>query len=262
MSPSPPSSLRSELDAAIEAARAAARIHVRYQGEQLVRRTKSNARDLVTQVDLESEDRIRELLLGAFPGDSFLGEESGRRVGGGRRWIVDPLDGTVNYVHGMPAYAVSIALEVDGELELGVVLNSARDELFTALRGHGASLNGAPIRVSKCAALDEAMVATGFAYQPDQRAENLALFCTMLPQVRCVRRPGAASLDLAYVAAGRLDGFWELHLSPWDVAAGAVLVREAGGAVSSGEAPFDLGHPLIVASNGSVHDRLVRALQG
>ncbi len=261
-----PSALRPELQAAIEAAQAAARIHVRYQGEQLVRGTKSNARDLVTQVDLESEDRIRQILLGAFPDDGFLGEETGAQAGaspqgGGRRWIVDPLDGTVNYVHGMPAYAVSIALEVHGVLELGVVLNSARDELFTALRGHGAFLNGAPLRTSACPVLDEAMVATGFAYTPERRAENLALFTKMLPQVRCVRRPGAASLDLAYVAAGRLDGFWELHLSPWDVAAGAVLVREAGGEVSSGDGPLDLDAPLIVASNGPLHGPLVRALQ-
>ncbi len=256
------SSFRAELDTAITAARAAARIHIRYQGEQLISDTKSNARDLVTHVDQASEERIREILLGTFPEDSFLGEETGEQQGGGRRWIVDPLDGTVNYVHGMPAYAVSIALEVDGELELGVVLNSARDELFTARRGHGAYLNGAPIHVSGCPSLDQAMVATGFAYKPEQRAENLALFCTMLPQVRCVRRPGAAALDLAYVAAGRLDGFWELHLSPWDVAAGAVLVREAGGRVTSGEQPLDLDNPLIVASNGHVHYRLVQALQG
>lgn len=251
-----------ELDAAIEAARAAARIHVRFQGEQLVRNTKSNARDLVTRVDLESEARIKELLLGAFPNDGFEGEETEAVAGDGRQWIVDPLDGTVNYVHGMPAYAVSIALAVDGELVLGVILDSAKGDLFTAVQGGGAWMNGARIRVSGCPSLDQAMVATGFAYKPEERAENLELFTRVLPLARCVRRPGAAALDLAYVAAGRLDGFWELHLSPWDVAAGTVLVREAGGTVTSGARPFDLRDPLIVASNGPVHAGLVRALQG
>ena len=254
--------VRTELAAAIEAARAAARIHVRFQGEHLVQGSKSNARDLVTQVDVASEERIRALLLGAFPDDAFLGEETGAVGHSGRLWIVDPLDGTVNYVHGMPAYAVSIALQIDGRLEVAVVLDSAKGDLFTATRGGGAWMNGAPIRVSDCPSLDEAMVATGFAYKPEQRAENLALFTKVLPKARCVRRPGAASLDLAYVAAGRFDGFWELHLSPWDVAAGALLVEEAGGRVTSGPRPFGLRDPLIVATNGPVHASLVRALQG
>jgi len=251
-----------ELEVAIQAARAAAAIQVAARGSDLQVRAKSTAIDLVTRVDTASEEAIVEILLGAFPKDHILGEEAGQREGSSsRRWIVDPLDGTLNYAHGFPWYCVSIALEVEGEIELGVVLDSVHGELFTAQRGRGAKLDGEPISVSSCDRLPQAMLATGFPYKREWMAENVATFAWMMPKVRAIRRPGAAALDLASLAAGRLDGFWEIHLQPWDVAAGMLLVTEAGGRVSDlSGATYPLGEKTIVASNGSLHQPLLDAL--
>ncbi|MBN94749.1 MAG: inositol monophosphatase [Deltaproteobacteria bacterium] len=252
-----------DLEVAIQAAKAASAIHQAARGSDLKVSTKSTAIDLVTRVDTESEEAIRSILLAAFPGDGILGEEGGERNGEtGRRWLVDPLDGTLNYAHGFPWYCVSIALEVDGDLQVAVVLDSAHDELFHARRGHGAWLGDQRLCVSSRDRLDQSMVATGFAYRPEWMAENVATFARMMPKVRAIRRPGAAALDLASLAAGRLDGFWEIHLNPWDVAAGVLLIEEAGGRVSGpGGLKHELGDKTLVASNGPIHEDLLAALQ-
>ncbi len=254
--------LKQELAIATEAARVAAQLHRDGRGTDLQIASKSTAIDLVTRVDTDSERAIREVIGGAFPQDGIIGEEEGETTrGSDRRWLVDPLDGTLNYAHSFPYYCVSIALEVEGQIELGVVLDSVHGELFTARRGKGAQLDGQPISVSACTQLPEAMLATGFPYRREWMAENLATFAWMMPKVRAIRRPGAAALDLASLAAGRLDGFWEIHLQPWDVAAGMLLVQEAGGRVTdlSGSA-YPLGGKTIVASNGLLHESLLEAL--
>lgn len=254
--------LRRDLRVAVAAAAAAREIHVEGRGRDLHVDSKSVASDLVTQIDREAEAAIRDAILAAFPGDAILGEEGGARCGvSGRRWIVDPLDGTLNYAHGLPWYCVSIALEIDGVVELGVVQESVRGELFSAIRGQGAFCDGRRIHVTSRARLEESMLATGFAYRVDQMMENVAVFARVMPMARAVRRPGSAAIELASVAAGRLDGYWEMYLSPWDVAAGALLVREAGGLVTDEHGdPHSLGDRVIVASNGLVHEELTAAL--
>jgi myo-inositol-1(or 4)-monophosphatase len=199
-------------------------------------RTKSAARDLVTAADVESERLIVARLRAAFPGDAIEAEEETKDARGADesrpRWFVDPLDGTVNFVHGIPAFAVSIARYLGPEPEVAVVHLPRLGETFTAERGKGANLDGAPIRVSEATALGESILATGFPYRRNELPNNnLENFNRFFLDVRGMRRMGSAAMDLAYVAAGRLDGFWELHLSPHDVAAGALLVREAGGIV-------------------------------
>ena len=250
-----------DLDLAVTAARTAASSHAEGVGTELAVTTKSSDIDLVTRVDTAAEEAIRALLATHRPDDAILGEEAGEEGSGGRRWIVDPLDGTLNYAHGFPYYCVSVALEVDGIVEVGVVLDSVHDELFAATRGGGATLNGAALRVSKESGLRRSMLATGFAYSEAGQAENLVYFARLLPQAGAIRRPGAAALDLANLAAGRFDGFWELYLNPWDVAAGLLLVQEAGGRTSDEHGrPYVLGHRFVVASNGLVHEGLLSAL--
>jgi myo-inositol-1(or 4)-monophosphatase len=216
---------------------------------------------LVTKVDKLCEAKIRELIAAAFPEHIVLGEEQGQQGDAPYRWIVDPLDGTLNYAHGFPYYCVSIALEIEGVIELGVVLDGIRNELFSAVRGQGASCNGSPIAVSRASELSKTMLATGFSYQQDALKSNLDIFAKLHPKVRAIRRAGAAALDLCYVACGRLDGFWELTLNPWDVAAGWLIVQEAGGAFtgSVGE-PYHLDKKTVIASNGHIHMKLVNAL--
>ncbi|MEA2387997.1 MAG: monophosphatase [Thermoleophilaceae bacterium] len=188
---------------------------------------------MVSDADRAAEDAIAELIRRERPDDALLGEE-GTAAGGssGRRWVVDPLDGTTNYLYGLPVWAVSVAVEdADGGVA-GVVLDPTRDELFAAARGEGATLGGAPIRVREGTPLEESLIATGFAYGAAQRAEQARVLQHVLPRVRDVRRAGAAAIDLAWVAAGRLDGYFERGLNPWDWAAGRLLVAEAGGAVA------------------------------
>ncbi len=255
---------RDFLGTAVRAAREAARIHQHYVGRDLGITTKSTDIDLVTRADKESEARIREVLLADYPEHAVLGEEEGVDGDGDApyRWIVDPLDGTLNYAHGFPFYCVSIGLEIQGQLEVGVVLDSFRHELFTATRGGGAYLNGAPIAVTQETELRKSMLATGFAYNPDTAADDVVVFGRMMSRCRALRRPGAAALDLAYVACGRLDGFWGLKLNAWDVAAGVLLVSEAGGRVTGAEGePYRLGDGALVASNGPLHSALVGALE-
>lgn len=255
--------LQRYLEAALDAAYLARGIHLYYREKGFALESKTGPTDLVTQADRESEEAIRSLLLERFPDHVVLGEEGGQEGHSEFRWIVDPLDGTVNYAHSFPFYAVSIALEVGGEVVVGAVLDTARGELFTALKGEGAFQNGRPIRVSSTATLIGSLLATGFPYDVAKDAENLTYFQRALAKGLTVRRPGAAALDLAYVAAGRLEGFWEVKLNPWDVAAGWLLITEAGGTVSGiqGE-PYRLGNRYLVASNGKIHGQLLDTLHG
>ncbi len=255
------------LRTALRAAQAAAKIHQRSaNSDDLGIQTKTTETDLVTRVDKESEATIREILLGDYPEHTVLGEEEGQgRTSGeeaSHRWIVDPLDGTLNYAHGFPFYCVSIGLEVEGELQVGVVLDSFRDELFTAVKGEGATMNGAPIRVTSEDVLRNAMLATGFPYNPETASDNIEVFARMMHRCRAIRRPGAAALDLCYVACGRLDGFWDLRLHPWDVAAGVLILEEAGGRVSgpAGE-PYNVEDKVLVSSNGALHESLLEGLE-
>lgn len=255
--------LRGYLHTAIRAARAAAHLHQSNLGSDLGVASKTNHTDLVTRVDIESEARIREILLGAYPEHVVLGEEEGQPGGDAPyRWIVDPLDGTLNYAHNFPFYCVSVALEIEGTLQVGVVLDSVHNELFSATRGGGAYLNGRPIAVSAEPELAKSMLATGFAATEASVAQNLEVFGRMFHRCRAVRRPGASALDLAYVAAGRLDGFWHLHVKAWDVAAGVLLVEEAQGRASNAEGKaYRLGDDTLIASNAGIHEALVETLE-
>jgi myo-inositol-1(or 4)-monophosphatase len=220
--------------------------------------------DLVTEVDKASEALLVGGLQQSFPAHDFLAEENdyGSR-GASHKWIIDPLDGTTNFAHGFPWFAVSIALEIEGKIRLGVIYHPVMDELFSAVKGEGAQLNGARLQVSKRAPLGSSLLATGFPYDSATDQENnFAHFVNFQTSCRGIRRAGAAALDLAYVAAGRLDGFWESKLKPWDVAAGELLVREAGGRVSGydGEAYSVYSHQ-IVASNGLIHEEMLATLE-
>jgi len=227
-------------------------------------RTKSSAIDLVTEVDRECEALIVSGLRRERPGDAVLAEEGG----GGDcedarwRWLVDPLDGTTNYAHGYPRFCVSIGVEYAGERVVGVVYDPLLDELYAARRGGGAELNGAPIRVSRETDLGNALVATGFAYDVRRsREDNLDHFVAFVKRARAVRRDGSAALDLCYVAAGRFDGYWELKLHPWDVAAGLLIVEEAGGRTSDlAGGPARRSGVECVASNGGIHDQMLAIL--
>lgn len=219
--------------------------------------------DLVTEVDKHSEELIVGGLSQAFPDHDFLAEEniySDR--GKSHKWIIDPLDGTTNFTHGFPWFAVSIALEIDGEIVLGVVFHTMMAEMFHAIKGEGAYLNAAPIRVSSRSPLRSSLLATGFPYDSATDPENnFGHFADFQMRTRGIRRAGAAALDLAYLAAGRFDGFWECKLKPWDVAAGELLVREAGGLVTGfkGE-PYSVYNHRIVANNGLIHDEMLETL--
>lgn len=256
--------LRSFLHIAIHAAHEAGRIQQAHVGGELDIETKTSETDLVTHVDKLCETRIREIIGEAYPDHAILGEEQGYGADddtASHRWIVDPIDGTLNFAHGFPVYCTSIGLEIAGQPAVGVVYDATRDELFSAVSGGGAFLNGRPIRVTDESVLKRAMLVTGFPYIEEHIQRNVEVFARMLPKVRSIRRPGAAALDLSYVAAGRVDGFWELGLKPWDVAAGQVIVREAGGTLTGADGgPYQLGDEVMVASNGALHARLVDAL--
>jgi len=247
-----------------EIARGAGRIQLDHFGR--VRSVEyKGAIDLVTEVDRECEAFIVGELTRLFPDDDILAEEgAGRIEGRERRWIVDPLDGTVNYTHGFPFFCVSIALEVRGELVAGVIFDPNRNELFAAARGLGATLDGDPMSVSKAGALDRSLVATGFAYnvREETRFDNLDNFARFVKRAQAVRRPGSAAIDLAWLACGRIDGFWEFYLKPWDMAAGVCIIREAGGLVTSFDrSPYDLYGTEILASNDRIHDEMIEVLK-
>lgn len=219
--------------------------------------------DLVTEVDLECERMCRALLAERFPEHDILAEELGATTtASGRsryRWVFDPLDGTTNYAHGLPIYCSSLALEIDGHPAVGAVYDPTRRELFTAERGFGARLNGELLAVSETERLLDALLVTGFPYSMHQRSGDLVeLFGAFLGRARAVRRLGSAALDLCYVAAGRLDGFWEQSLNPWDVSAGALILEEAGGRITGIDGSrFDAAAGHLVASNGRVHDQML-----
>jgi myo-inositol-1(or 4)-monophosphatase len=254
--------MQDRLQLAVELARRAGGLLLNGYGRATQVRHKG-AIDLVTEYDLKSEQILVEGIRSAYPADAILSEEGGGQEGEGVRWLVDPLDGTTNFAHGLPIFSVSIACVRAEELLLGVIYDPTREELFHTLVGEGAFLNEAPIRVSAATALDESLLVTGFPYDirtsPDN---NLGYFNTLAVRARAVRRLGSAALDLAYVAAGRFDGYWELRLNPWDWAAGVLLVREAGGRVTTfGEDEKVLdGDATLVATNGKIHHELLAVL--
>jgi len=227
-------------------------------------RTKSAAIDLVTEVDHACEKLIVDALTRERPEDAILAEEGGGtdHEGATWRWVIDPLDGTTNYAHGYPRFCVSIGVEHQGERTVGVVYDPLLDELYSAVRGGGASCNGRPIHVSEEPDFANALLATGFAYDVQRSLEdNLNHFADVVKRARAVRRDGSAALDLCYVAAGRFDGFWEMKLHAWDVAAGLLIVEEAGGRISNmSGGPADRSGKQTVATNGHIHDTLIRLL--
>jgi myo-inositol-1(or 4)-monophosphatase len=219
--------------------------------------------DLVTNFDRQSQDLIFDRLSAAFPEHGFLAEEGlSRREKSEFRWVFDPLDGTTNFAHRFPIFTVSIALEYQGRIVLGVVYDPMRDEMFQAVEGEGARLNEGRIRVSAVADLDGSLLATGFPYDlRESPVNNISHFNNFLTRAQAVRRCGSAALDLCYVACGRFDGFWELKLKPWDQAAGVLIVEEAGGRVSDfAGGAFDILSRECLASNGLVHDAMIRVL--
>ncbi len=220
--------------------------------------------NLVTEMDIKSEGLIKQKIGEAFPEHQILAEESDVPKEQSRfRWIIDPLDGTTNYAHGFPMFCVSIALEIDGTVELGVVYDPTREELFTGVRGGGAALNGKRIEVSSEADLDKSLLATGFPYDlRTSEANNLDHWNAMIMRAQAVRRAGSAALDMCYTAMGRFDGFWELKLYPWDVAAGALFVEEAGGKVTDiTGGPFSVYSKEILATNGKIHSQMADILK-
>ena len=260
------SSLHPMLNVAIRAARAAGAIINRAALDvEAVRISQKQVNDFVTEVDHASENAIIETLLTAYPQHGILAEESGSAHGNPRAdhvWIIDPLDGTTNFIHGFPVYCVSIALSVKGRIEQAVVYDPTRNDLFTATRGRGAYLNDRRIRVSKRTRLVESLVSTGFPFRKgDDFPTYLAMMGDVMQRTAGLRRPGAAALDLAYVAAGFTDGFFETGLKPWDIAAGSLLVTEAGGLIGNftGEADF-MEQRECMAGNPRVYGQLVPIL--
>jgi myo-inositol-1(or 4)-monophosphatase len=252
------------LNVAIKAARAAGTVINRAALDiESVRVSVKQTNDFVTEVDHNAEQAIIETLLGAYPDHGLWAEESGRKEGkgAGRKhvWIIDPLDGTTNFIHGFPVYCVSIALMYDGKVEQAVVYDPTRNDLFCATKGRGAYMNDRRLRVAKRTQLKECLISTGFPFRPgDQFQTYMSMLGDVMPKVAGVRRPGAAALDLAYLAAGFTDGFFEAGLSPWDVAAGGLLVTEAGGLIGNftGEADF-LEQKECMAANPRIYGQMV-----
>ncbi|HVZ22308.1 MAG TPA: inositol monophosphatase family protein [Vicinamibacterales bacterium] len=228
---------------------------------------KKGAIDLVTEVDLECERMCRAVLAERFPDHDILAEElssgPGEPARSRHRWVFDPLDGTTNYAHGLPIFCSSLALQIDGAPEVGAIYDPTRRELFTAERGQGAFLNGQRLEVSRADRLIDSLLVTGFPYDVHAHtAELVGLFGAFLGTARAVRRLGSAALDLCYVAAGRFDAFWEQHLKPWDVAAGALVVTEAGGRISGMDgSAFDPVAAHLIASNGRIHDEMLGVIR-
>lgn len=241
------------LNIAVKAARLAGKIIVRAQDNlENLSVTEKGQNDYVTKIDKQAEEAIIDMIKKAYPDHGILGEESGEIDSHAETiWIIDPLDGTTNFIHGFPQYCVSIGIKDKGKVCHGVVYDPVRDELFTASRGRGAQMNGKRLRVSNLEKLDTALLGTGFPFREFGFLEEyLDLFKALMPSCAGIRRAGAAALDLAYVAAGRLDGFWEFGLKPWDLAAGALLVQEAGGWITTldGDTEFLHGNSILAAS--------------
>jgi myo-inositol-1(or 4)-monophosphatase len=252
------------LNIAVRAARRAGDLIVRNVDRAPTLGVQSKSRnDFVTEVDRLAERDIIETIRRTHPDHGFHGEESGRSGGNEFVWIIDPLDGTTNFLHGFPVFAVSLACEYRGRLEHGVVYDPMRQELFTASRGDGAQLDGKRIRVSKQAGLEGALVGTGFPYRENARwiDEYLAMLKAVMQQTAGIRRPGAAALDLAYVAAGRIDGFWEIGLNAWDTAAGTLLITEAGGRIGTLTGGEYRQGGNVLAGTPKVYEALVECLR-
>jgi myo-inositol-1(or 4)-monophosphatase len=252
------------LEVAIAAARAGGQVlRDLLPGERAIA-TKGSGVELVTDADRKAEEAVVACIRAQFPDDAILSEERGAEPGRSPyRWIVDPLDGTTNYTHRLPIFCVSVAVEAGGRPLAGAVYDPTRDELFAARRGGGATLNGRRLRVSEEGDLEAALLVTGFGYDVRTNPRNnLRQFADLSRRARGVRRLGSAALDLCYVAAGRLDGYWELTIKVWDVAAGALLVEEAGGRMSRvNGAPYDVFCGEVVATNGRIHGALLAALR-
>jgi len=252
------------LNIAVRAARSAGNVIIRNLDrlDSLAVHTKDR-NDFVTEVDQKAEQEIIYTLRKAFPDHGILAEESGLREGDDYQWIIDPLDGTTNFLHGFPQFAVSIALRHKGRLEHGVVYDPLRQELFTATRGAGAMLNDRRLRVTKRKSLEGALLGTGFPFKAQHHLETyLDMFCALFPHTAGIRRPGSAALDLAYVASGRLDGFWEIGLNIWDMAAGVLLIQEAGGLSSDflgGHSYLESGN--LVAGNPKVFADILKTIR-
>ena len=253
------------LNFAIETARDAGQLLLE-KFDRNIKVSKKGDINLVTEADLASEALIIDRIKSYYPKHSILAEESGNAVvaGGGNtwKWIIDPLDGTTNYAHGYPCFCVTLALEHDGEIVIGVSFDPTRNELFAAERGRGASLNNKPIRVSQTEDLGDSLIVTGFPYDFKSREDFGRHLTQFLLNSRGVRRDGSAAIDMAYVACGRFDGFWEEGLNPWDMAAGVLIIEEAGGQVSGyNGAKFSIYSPPIVASNGLIHSQMLNILR-
>ncbi len=250
--------------AAEEAAQAAGSL-IRDSWQQVKQIQYKSSIDLVTTIDHQSEELIVSILQKRFPNHSILAEEETNITGqkGEHRWIIDPVDGTTNFAHAYPHFCVSIALEYAGEIILGLVYDPIKEEKFSAVRGRGSFLNGGQIHTTKEAELGKALLATGFPYDRRQKVDfYLPFFKDFMLSCQGIRRNGSAALDLCYVACGRLDGFWEFGLSPWDTAAGSLMVQEAGGTMSDfSRNTFSVWKKEVLASNGWIHDSMLRIMQ-
>jgi myo-inositol-1(or 4)-monophosphatase len=264
MAVNPSENLADVLDVALVATRAGGDILREHFGSVLEIRYKGEI-DVVTEVDVMAEAAIVSTIRSAFPDHQVLAEEG--TTGGSNprhRWIIDPLDGTTNYSHGLPPFSVSVAYERDGVVQVGVIYDPTQDELFVASRGGGATLNGQPMHVSNVSVLRRALVATGFPYEKELLPRALGQFAAFAQRAQAVRRIGSAALDLAYVAAGRFDAYWEASIRAWDIAAGVILVEEAGGKVSDiAGRPLDLNSPhlTVLASNAVMHTTMLETLE-
>jgi myo-inositol-1(or 4)-monophosphatase len=256
------------LTTAIEAVVRAGELQMARFGRRDLQVDKKGTIDLVTEIDLRVEREFRALIASRFPDHVVLGEEfsnaDDRMDVPEYCWVFDPVDGTTNYAHGLPIFCSSLALEIRGVPSVAAIYDPSRRELYTAERGHGARLNGAPLRVSDASTLIDSLLCTGFPYSVQHDADALVgLFADFLKVSRAVRRLGSAAIDLCYVAAGRLDGFWEQSLHPWDVAAGALIIQVAGGRVTDlAGGPYSSRAGNLIASNGHIHDAMVQIIQG
>jgi myo-inositol-1(or 4)-monophosphatase len=251
------------INVAIEAAKEAGKILMNNLGKLSVSQIANKQQfDFVTEVDKESEKQIIEIIKSTYPSHKIFAEETQKDDIGGYRWIIDPLDGTTNYIHSYPIFSVSIGLELDGEIILGVVFDPNKDEMFVAEKGKGAYLNGLRIYVSKVDDPAKALFTTGFPFRSKEYIDDyMSSFKELFYLISGVRRCGSAALDLSYLAAGRCDGFWEIGLSPWDIAAGYILIKEAGGKItdfSGGHFPLETGN--VIATNGIFHNDIVKSV--
>ena len=250
------------LDTALKAAKEAGKILLDgYEQERKI--TFKGKVDIVTDIDFKSEEKIINSIKNIYPSHKFLSEETHKeRKESDYLWIIDPLDGTTNYSHRYPCFCISIALEISGKVVLGVVFDPLRKEMFHSLRGKGAFLNNEPIKPSRISSLNNALIATGFPYDiRENSVNNIAIHDHVIMKAQAIRRDGSAALDLCYVASGRLDGFWELKLSPWDVAAGGLITEEAGGKITDfSDNYYSIYDREVIATNSHIHEELRMAI--